>query len=239
MKKKEKTVKTPSKYKLWKQEMKKTPKGKAILKLIYWGIFFIVLFSFLFIASSLSSNYEINNNYENNDSEVNKEEEKEIIPKTIKEMEEDLINKTYKYTYDIRVINNTYLLEGTKYVDHIEGYKSSNYNGNYEVIKYYLDESGIYEVVDKNLVLIEDFYQDINKDFLNLPNLFTIINKLTLTLDEQNYGYPVYSAQDEYYTYTLNINKDKNAITDISIVSIDGSITYLYTFSNIGEYANE
>ena len=48
--KKLKKEKTPSKFKVWKKKMKETPKGRAYLKLIYWGIFFVALFIFLIVS---------------------------------------------------------------------------------------------------------------------------------------------------------------------------------------------
>lgn len=238
MKKKEKKK---SKLKMWKDKMKATPRGKAILKLIYWVIFFALLFIFILLTSSIKVNKkEIENNNINIDSlEENNLDENITVPKTIKDMEQDLINKSFKYTYDIRILDNSYLFEGTKYMTYEVGYKNYTYNGNFEVIKYYIDDSGIYKINGKEKVLINDFYQGINAEFLDLNNLFAKINNLGLKLDEGNYGYPVYNTTDGYYTYTLNISKDGVSITDLSIVSIDGSISYLFTFSNIGDYDNE
>lgn len=242
MKKKQKHEKKPSKLKLWKEKMKSTPRGKAILKLIYWGIFFIILFVFLGLTSGITSNYDTNKNNQVDDSKNNADNsgnEDVLVPKTIADMQKDLISKTYKYTYDIHVLENSYLFEGTKYNSYQEGYKNYVVDGNSDIIKYYIDNTGIYQIKGNEKILLDDFYQEVNSNFLNLEYIFNIINSLGLKKDPGNYGYPVYYTKDDNYTYTLNISKDETKITDISIISNSGSTTYLLTFSNIGEYDNE
>ena len=39
-----------------------------------------------------------------------------------------------------------------------------------------------------------------------------------------------YTCEDNTYIYTMNISPDGNTITDISVVSLDGNSTYLFTF---------
>ena len=229
LKEKKKKERKPSKFRLWHQKMKSTPKGRAYLKLIYWGIFFLILFIFLAVASSLSRNYEtpIVEEEEPLDSE-----EVEVV-KTIDTLQEELLNSTYHYEYHIEDQGISYLFEGTKYDSYEEGYK--NYSGlTSGVIRYYIDATGVYQVNGEERVAIDDFYQGLETNFLDLNILFRTINALTLTLDS-SYDYPVYVASDANYQYMLNINPDGLAITDISVVSVDGNTTYLLSFKDVGE----
>ena len=236
--KKNKKEKKPSKFKLWKQKMKSTPKGKSILKLIYWSIFFLALFIFLGVSSIITSNHE---NLSNTDNTINKVEDDEevIIPKTLDNMMNELMNGTYEYTYDIHILENEFLFEGTKYDTYEEGYKNYVTNLGSGVIKYYIDSTGTYQVNGQEKALITNFYDGINTQFLNLEELFSIMNALGLKKDENITSYTSYYCSDNDYQYMLNINQNGTFITDISIVSMDGNTTYLLSFNNVGDVSHE
>lgn len=236
--KKEKKEKTPSKFKLWKAKMKSTPKGKAYLKLIYWAIFFAVLFIFLAVSSAITSNYEVPNNHSSiNDNPTTPDVD--IVPQTLDTMMQEIIRGTYEYTYDIHVGEDSFLFEGTKYDTYQEGYKNYATTLGSGVIRYYIDDTGTYQVNGNERVFVDNFYEGINSSFLDFESLFSTMNTLGLVKDENNTTYAVYTCSDGAYNYILNINPDGTHITDVSIVSIDGSITYLLSFTNIGEVSND
>lgn len=232
--------KTPSKFKEWKNKMKATQRGKAILKLIYWGIFFIALFIFLAITSMVTKDYNVPNSYEDKHSEEPEiPVETEFNPEMILKMQTSLLNGIYDYKYYIENSSGSYLFDGTKYNDYEEGYKNyTNEEGN-GVIKYYKDSTGIYQVNGEEKVLSDTVYQNIDTNYLDLQYIFDTINKLELEEDTGNYGYPVYYTIDSYYRYTINISKDETEITDISIVSLDETVSYLLSFSNLEGAQNE
>ena len=82
---------------------------------------------------------------------------------------------------------------------------------------------------------LENLNACLEEKYLELSYLFDIMKELELQKDTGNYGYPVYYAVDSYYRYTINISKDETKITDISVVSLDGTVSYLLTFSNLEE----
>ena len=130
-------------------KMKETPKGRAYLKLIYWAIFFAVLFIFLGIASIMGGNANITNNNteENTIDNTNEDQEVESTSRTIEEMEEELLESTYEYTYDIRIGEYmTYLFDGTKYDTYEEGYKNFAMATSAGVMRYVIDDTGIYQI---------------------------------------------------------------------------------------------
>ena len=228
--------KKPSKFKEWRQKMKATPKGRAYLKLIYWAIFFMALFLFLGITSMLTRNYDPS---EIPLEEEKREEESEVVLPTLNEMMQALVNGTYEYTYDIHVGENSFLFEGTKYLDHEEGYKSYNTTSGNGIIRYYLDEAGTYQLNGDDFVLISNFYEGINANYLDLEYIFTEMQRIGLEQDLNNASYPVYTGSDEVNYYLLNVSPEKNQITDISIVSLDGNDTYLLSFSHVGDVLDE
>ena len=228
--------KKPSKFKEWRQKMKATPKGRAYLKIIYWEIFFMALFLFLGITSMLTRNYDPS---EIPLEEEKREEESEVVLPTLNEMMQALVNGTYEYTYDIHVGENSFLFEGTKYLDHEEGYKSYNTTSGNGIIRYYLDEAGTYQLNGDDFVLISNFYEGINANYLDLEYIFTEMQRIGLEQDLNNASYPVYTGSDEVNYYLLNVSPEKNQITDISIVSLDGNDTYLLSFSHVGDVLDE
>ena len=241
--KKDKKTKTPSKFKAWRMKMKETPKGRAYLKLIYWAIFFAVLFIFLGIASMMGGNANITNNHieENPINNTSEEQNNETTSRTIEEMEEELLESTYEYTYDIRIGEYmTYLFEGTKYDTYQEGYKNFATANSTGVIRYYIDSTGIYQIVGNERTLIDNFYEGLDANLLNLEYLFTTMNNLGLVEDAMcDCTYPVYYATDSIYRYEMSLNDESTHITNITIASLDESSSYDLSFVRIGEISNE
>ena len=242
--KKDKKVKTPSKFKAWRMKMKETPKGRAYLKLIYWAIFFAVLFIFLGIASMMGGNANITNNNnteENPIDNTNEDQEVESTSRTIEEMEEELLESTYEYTYDIRIGEDmTYLFDGTKYDTYEEGYKNFATANSTGVMRYVIDDTGIYQIVGNERILIDNFYEGLDANLLNLEYLFNTMNNLGLTEDSLvDATYPVYYATDSIYRYQMSLNEESMHITNITITSLDESSSYDLSFSRIGEISNE
>ena len=236
---KKKKEKTPSKFKLWKQKMKSTPKGKAYLKLIYWTIFFAIVFLFLGIASIITSNYEVPNNNSNISNDSTNSEKEDAVFQTLDTMMQEIIQGTYEYTYDIHVGEDSYLFEGVKYDTYQEGYKNYATALGSGVIRYYIDNTGTYQINGNEKILINNFYEGINSSFFDFESLFSAMNTLGLVKDDNNLSYPVYTCSDSTYNYTININPDGTHITDVSIVSVDGNITYLLSFTNVGEVSDD
>ena len=127
------------------KELKKTNKGKAILRLIKWCVFFVILFIFLAIASLMSPK---NNSIKKPNNEINKPQEE--IPKdnwneetltieTINEYQEKL-NNDYDYKYEISINKEKYIFSGTKTNNINKGYKESSTG----IIKYSIDSTGTY-----------------------------------------------------------------------------------------------
>ncbi len=233
MKKKEKKPKKPSKLSLWHQKMKKTPKGRAYLKLIYWGIFFIALFIFLAISSSFSANYNTKTPQDTPPLEEEQEQEPSNQEVTLEDLETELLNTTYDYSYEILIGDTNYLFEGTKYSTYETGYKTVGQ----EIIRYYLDDTGTYQLVDDQRILITDFYQGLNALYLDLTYLFNHLNNIGLTQDLTcDCTYPVYSALDEINRYTLNLSDDATSITSLIITGLDNSYEYNLNFHNLGGF---
>ena len=177
-----------SKFKKWKNKMKETPKGRAYLKLIYWGIFFFVLFVFLILSSLFTRDYEPVEKKENDSSLTEMPEDEEEVLPTILELESELLNGTYEYEYQVQVNGNDYFFDGEQFLDHEEGYQTSSLG----IIHYYLDDTGVYQISGEERVLLTEFYQGMDANLVNLEYIFNTINMLgisehhLLVEDEEN-----------------------------------------------------
>lgn len=223
MKKKEKEI---SKFKKWKNKMKETPKGRAYLKLIYWGIFFFVLFAFLILSSLFTRDYEPVENNLNDQSDALEvpeeiEDEEEKLP-TILELESELLNGTYEYEYQIQVNGNDYFFDGEKFLDHEEGYQTSSLG----IIHYYLDDTGVYQISGEERVLLTEFYQGMDANLINLEYIFNTMNMLGISEHHL-------LMEDEENRYTLVLSSDGYHIEKITIESLDGLHFYELSFQNI------
>lgn len=206
------------KFKNWRKKMKKTAKGRAYLKLIYWAIFFGILFILLFLAS-LVSNKQVEDNKDNEEVVEETEENSEDEQISLSGLEETLLKGSYTYQYQITINETVYLLEGTKYETYEEGYKTVGD----EIIRYYLDDTGEYQVTTAGNVLLTDFYTGFNADFLDLDQLFEKMNDLGLQLS-------ALMVSDGDYVYTLNLNAEATSITSLVITKNDGTEEYVLSF---------
>lgn len=214
-----------------RKELKETAKGRAILKLIYWCIFFFILFSFLIIMSFFAK--EMDNNITLPETKPIPEEiEKPTEPvvesilssKTIDNIANTLNNKNYNYDYIITKGEEKYIYHGSKKESEDTGYKESPTG----IIKYYIDSTGVYTETTSGKTLIDNLYEDFTLD----KNI--IINELrgvTFTRNTEcdciNY---IYEGANDIKTYELELDHN-NTIVRLSID--DTLVKYDLSFSNI------
>lgn len=212
------------------KELKKTNKGKAILRLIKWCIFFVILFIFLAIASLMSPK---NNSIKKPNNEINKPQEE--IPKdnwneetltieTINEYQEKL-NNDYDYKYEISINKEKYIFSGTKTNNINKGYKESNTG----IIKYSIDSTGTYMETTTEKTLINNLYEGIEENYLNPIYILNIIKELEITRDREcDCIEPVYKANDSKNIYRITTSNQN--ITGIDITALDFSYIYNLDF---------
>lgn len=216
-------------------ELKKTTKGKAILRLIKWGIFFLILFIFLAISSLMSPHKEIqkpDNNIKEPTSDnetIDKDNwnEETLTIETITKYQEYLSN-IYDYKYEISINKEKYIYSGTKTKITDRGFKESS-NG---IIKYLIDSTGTYEETTTEKIAINNLYEGIEENYLNPIYILNLIKNLEITRDHEcDCTYPVYKANDIQNIYRISIiNKE---ITSISITALDFSYLYTLNFENV------
>lgn len=178
-----------------------TERGKSLIKLGLWLIFILAIIIFAYT----NKNDETVNN-------VNKEiEEKETYEfKKYDEMIDSLLNSNYEFNYDIVIDKNNYLFNGTKCNNEVLGYKESNMG----IVKYYISDN-TYQVILNNLVPIENLYENIDTNYLDLNILFNNLNEYLYNI-EKNEDTRVITYKKEGYQVKVTTNLDN--VTNINIV---------------------
>ncbi len=204
-------------------ELKKTEKGKAILKLIRWGIFFFVLFAFLIIASFFSSKTSNNNPVS---------EKKEVIDNVyINKLLDTLSHDEYQYDIEIKKAEEVISFQGTKTSKINEGYKETS-DG---IIKYYIDDTGIYQKTSNENIPILNLYESLNEEYLIQDNLIKNLKSLNfIRNDNCGEACAIMESNDNNIIYTINLKKgivsDDNLIEEIKIEGNDVSYTFKYSY---------
>lgn len=193
------------------KEMRKDKKGRAIIELCFYFIFF--LFIIIFISISNRSNYKIEDN--NISSFIN------------------VINDNYEYDIKIKYNDIDYIYNGKILGNNGNIIKKDNdEENNYVIInkKYYkLDDNDNYLLVDK-----EEVYSLIDYDYLDINNIKYYINNsikdndiykvklnngnyFTIKIDENNYNIVI----DYTNLFKLEDSTINNVIVDITYKNIN------------------
>lgn len=185
------------------------PKEKAKIQLILFLIFIV----FAVIFTRLTTNYS-DDNYVNQIGNV--------INNTNTDL--DLINNNYNYSIDIDIKtidgNKSVTYGGIRYDDKMIISKKTNDN----IENYYMENNEYYIYTDEGYILsnIDDVYDDVNYNYLNIENIKEYIKK---GIKDDN----------TYLIKVSNINLDstsKEYIT-IEVNSTDNSIELNVDYSNL------
>lgn len=198
-----------SKLKKKIKELKKTSKGRAILRLIKWAIFFFFLFVFLVVSSIITMNRKPNlappqvNPSTSNEKD---EETSKPITKSFEELQTSLLKGTYNYNYEITVGEAKYIYNGHKTPDVETGYKETNEG----IIKYYIDDTGIFKETTTEKVRIDNLYENLNTEYLDLVSIFKIFAKIEFVLNESNESTNhLYVGKDPLNSYEYETNGEE------------------------------
>ena len=225
-------MKKESKLKKQINELKKTNRGKAILKLIKWSIFFVILFIILIISSFIKPT-EKNQTNSNNNSSSNEQIEQVLSSKTINELKNELLNNTYNYKYEITINNDKYIYNGTKNKDNESGYKETSQG----VIKYYIDNTGTYEEKLNEKIPLSNLYENLDYNYINLDNLLNNIASYELILISSDVDL-TYAKTINNITWRIIINKNKIKSININ-KSNDEELNYNYYYTFAIEVPDE
>lgn len=200
------------------KELKKTPRGKAILKLSRWFIFFLALFIFCLISSSIASKPQ--------NTKKDNESTKEIDTSYLMMLEDKLLRGDYEYHIEIKT-TQTIFFTGTKKGNINTGYKGTT-NG---MINYLIDSTGTYRIDNNEKEIYEDLYQDIKEEYLKIENLVSLLKTLNF-VKKDNLTYESMNNDASFLITIKDSNRnDDNMITELFIT--DGDATYHFKYSSL------
>ena len=201
------------------KELRDDRRMRAVIKLCMWGIFFLLMFIFLAVASLFNKA----------PSDTLEEENKvEIVSANIPLMLENLILSNYTYEYKINTENISYSYTGSKENGEIKGYYEST-NG---IIKYIIKDNNYYELNNDELIENSTIITEEDKNILDLNNLLNLIkeyeNDNEVKQEENIYTYDIV---DDEKSYQIIITTKTNDIEKIVINY--NNINYDLIFKNI------
>ena len=134
------------------------------------------------------------------------EETKEEIKTSSVEEKLAKLTDNFKYNYEIVIGDITYIYNGSKM-----GLKESGYlkiNDNY--LYYYKDNNYTYEVKDGGLFQIDNLYNSIDVNYLDINYIKNLLKECEYTNEDNKYTYNLENMQ-------IIINTDNDNITSIMI----------------------
>ena len=204
----------------------KTEKGKALIKLIGWLIFIVLLIIFIVFSENSNQDSDINAGNESNTDEI---EKKSNNFQEYSVMIDKLLENNFEYKYVITRTNEKIVYAGIKAFEEDLGYRETNN----EIIKYYINSTGIYKVNLDNRELIDNLYLDLDSNYFDLTMIFSKLNSYLYEIEENdNSRIIIYKDSDLEIAKVIT---DLDNITNISMTV--GDITYEWEFTKIGECA--
>ncbi|MEG1287898.1 MAG: hypothetical protein RSD29_00925 [Bacilli bacterium] len=191
----------------------KTVRGKAVIKLIVWSIFFLILFIVLSFMGSKGKNDDKNNLVIGYNEKIDR-----------------LLKNNYEYEYKITINGNNINFNGKKDGKNEQGYKETKEG----IIKYLVMDSVTYNITSNKKELFNNLYENINTEYLNLPLLFKNISPIKYEIKEEEENNKI-TYEYNYNNNVIKVISNKVDITEISVISNDSTSIYIIHFTNIGK----
>ena len=196
-----------------------TNRGKSVIKLGAWIVFIVIIL--------VLSVFGKDDNYDNVIDDSQNETE-EVIYEFVNysDMQKELLKNNYEYEYIIKSNDNIIIFNGVKDGTSEMGYKEDN-NG---IIKYYIDNLGVKQVILNDMVELNTLYDNIDSSFLDLEILFNNLNEYLYNIEKnENKRTITYDKEG----FSVVVKTDLNNIKNINI--INNEVTYELKFTNIGK----
>lgn len=209
-----------NKNSFWQSE-----KGKAAIKLGLWMIFIFVLIAIVIFSERDNSNNVINDTPNNENEEV---ETPTYEFENYNDMQDKLLKNNYGYVYTITTSDSKYIYTGIKDGTKELGFKEDATG----VIKYFVDDTGTYQVNLDNTTLIDTLYQNVDSSYLDIALVFDNLSEFLYSVTKNGDMRTIIYDKEGYQVTVLT---DTENITNITI-TVD-TTTYELEFTKIGECA--
>ena len=190
--------------KLWENK-----RYHALICLGLWLIFFL----FVFLIVVIPYNNTLKNLPKNNETEN---------VTTFMDMKEKLLNSDYDYKYVVNTSLGKTVFTGNKTKEKDTGYKENSEG----LIKYEIDNEGIFQINMDEKVPLENLYLDLNEDYLNIQKIYDLTKDLIENVNEDE-------NEISYENGNIEIIFKINEQNILSINIKDNNDDYLLEFDNI------
>ena len=190
--------------KLWENK-----RYHALICLGLWLIFFL----FVFLIVVIPYNNTLKNLPKNNETEN---------VTTFIDMKEKLLNSDYDYKYVVNTSLGKTVFTGNKTKEKDTGYKENSEG----LIKYEIDNEGIFQINMDEKVPLENLYLDLNEDYLNIQKIYDLTKDLIENVNEDE-------NEISYENGNIEIIFKINEQNILSINIKDNNDDYLLEFDNI------
>lgn len=190
--------------KLWENK-----RYHALICLGLWLIFFL----FVFLIVVIPYNNTLKNLPKNNETEN---------VTTFMDMKEKLLNSDYDYKYVVNTSLGKTVFTGNKTKEKDTGYKENSEG----LIKYEINNEGIFQINMDEKVPLENLYLDLNEDYLNIQKIYDLTKDLIENVNEEQ-------NEISYENGNIEIIFKINEQNILSINIKDNNDDYLLEFDNI------
>ena len=196
----------------WLTKTWNTPRGRASIKLAFYGLFVLVIFiAIIFSADKRPTVYKATYNVK-------------TVTKDFNEKLKELKANNYAFNYNLNIASNHILIYGQKKLNLETGYKENSQG----IIRYLKENDKIYKIgIDNEKEEMPDLFSDINSNYLNINYLLELIDNQT-PIEEDNKK--IYNLENNI---EIEIESDSQNITKITLKENEN--TYELNFSEIGK----
>ncbi len=208
--------------KKWIDELKKTEKGKILLKFMGYMAFFVFVIILVVVANANQKNDNLEIKNESNIEEnKNTSEESTTENLTYLDKQKKLYEGKYEFNYTVTgELNVTYT--GTFDNGTVEGYKETEE----ELVRYSIEDGVTYKVKLNKKEEYDKLYEGLDANLFDFRQLFDKINSTSAIIDR--------SKEEKTYTYDgIDGYHIVVTLSDIEIDKIEINndvLTYTFTF---------
>ena len=217
------------KIKSWIDELKKTDRGKAILKLSGYMVFFVAVLAIIGISNVIGGNNDTLNldNTSSNSSESTSSDDKtvsaEVKSLTYLEKQEKIYNGSYDFIF--KITGETEVnYSGSFSNDVVEGYKESKIS----TLKYRIENGVTYEINLDEKKEITDLYAGLDASLFDFKTMFDKLNSKSTSIDRST-EYKTYTYENvDGYKYVVTMNDTEITKINISNESLNYEMIFTY-----------
>lgn len=208
--------------KKWIDELKKTEKGKILLKFMGYMAFFVFVIILIVVANANQKNDNLEIKNESNIEEKESTSEDSTSENlTYLDKQKKLYEKKYEFNYTVTgELNVTYT--GTFDNGTVEGYKETEE----ELVRYSIEDGVTYKVKLNKKEEYDKLYEGLDANLFDFRQLFDKINSTSAIIDR--------SKEEKTYTYDgIDGYHIVVTLSDIEIDKIEINndvLTYTFTF---------